>query len=136
MTELQRQKFSTWAGYAFDFDNHNLPQNLFHCFFNGDSWLDWNDHVPQTIFMHQHARQDAGTDVTGNMLVPTSQTTCILHLLEMHSLRRPVLLTGHAAVGKSAILREKISQTDNETTISSTMILHAPSSCSHIQDSI
>jgi hypothetical protein len=137
MTELQRQKFSTWAVDAFQFDNHSLPQNLYDCFFNGDSWLDWNDHVPQTIFMHQHARQDTGTDTTGNLLVPTSETTCILHLLEMHSLcRHPVLLTGSAAVGKSAILREKISQTDNETTISSTMFLHAHSSCSHLQDAI
>jgi len=45
-------------------------------------------------------------------------------------------LTGAAAVGKSTILREKISQTDNETTISSTLFLHSNSQCSNVQDSI
>jgi hypothetical protein len=76
MTELQRQKFSTWAVDAFDFDNHNLPQNLFHCFFNGDSWLDWNDHVPQTIFYaparppgcgYGRHRQHAGSHFPNNV---------------------------------------------------------------------
>lgn len=137
MTDLQRQKFSTWAVEAFDLHNQNLPQNIFECFFNGDSWLDWNDHVPQTIFTHQHARQDSSTDVVGNMLVPTSEGTCVLHLLEILSLcRQPVVLKGSAAVGKSAILREKISQTDNETTISSIVFLHSHSQCSNLQDSI
>jgi hypothetical protein len=137
MTELQREKFSTWAVEAFGFDDHKLPHNIFDCFFNGDSWLDWNDHVPQTIFMHQLARQDFNTDATGNMLVPTAETTCILHLLEILSLcRQPVLLSGLAAVGKSTILREKICQTDNETTISTTVFLHSQSLCTHLQDNI